>query len=163
MRPVCFWESFVSVAQTAWGGMSPSTATHRRSIARSSVARPLPVRPCSCYWKTSLFDPVAGEDISPPVAAYSFDMQLSLLGVQMMLALNQQRIVLLRHLLGADEGDGGIRLMLSNTTMASASPGVGISFRQLCGTWMGPQQQGSPWTCGEERKALRPAPGAGRR
>ncbi len=31
-------------------------------------------------------------------------------------------------------------------------------FRQLCGTGMGPQQQGSSWTCGEERNALRPCP-----
>ncbi len=33
-----------------------------------------------------------------------------------------------------------------------------VFSRQLCGTWTGPQQQGSSWTCGEERKALRPCP-----
>ncbi len=35
---------------------------------------------------------------------------------------------------------------------------VGTSFRQLWGTGTGPQQQGSSWTCGEERNALRPCP-----
>ena len=44
-----------------------------------------------------------------------------------------------------------------------AASGRGVSSRQLCGTGTGPQQQGSSWTCGEERNALRPAPGAGRR
>jgi len=51
----------------------------------------------------------------------------------------------------------------SNATVVSAAPGWGVFSRQLCGTWTGPQQQGSPGTCGEERRALRPAPGAGRR
>jgi len=51
----------------------------------------------------------------------------------------------------------------SNATEASAATGWGVFSRQLCGTWTEPQQQGSPGTCGEERRALRPAPGAGRR
>ena len=52
-------------------------------------------------------------------------------------------------------------LMLSNTTNVSASPGAGISSRRLCDTWTGSQQQGSSWTCGEERNALRPSPAPG--
>ncbi len=42
---------------------------------------------------------------------------------------------------------------LSIATHVSAASGRGVSSRQLCGTGTGPQQQGSSWTCGEERNA----------
>jgi hypothetical protein len=146
--------------------------------------------PVAATGKTSLFDPVAGEDIPPQAMACTVAVVAELSGVRSPgWLVTQQRFKKLtsppaqkrsadgvirrlleqlddadiHRLVGADEVDGNIRPMLSNTTMVSASPGVGLSSRQLCGAGMGPQQQGSSWTCGEERKALRPAPGAGRR